>query len=298
MTAAELINSLKKQRNALILAHNYCVKEVQDIADHVGDSLGLSVIASETDADVIVFCGVSFMAESAKLLSPSKTVLNPEPDAHCPMAAMCTAEQLRRERTERPGTAIVGYVNSTASSKAEMDLCCTSSNAVKAVSSLKENDLLFVPDRNLGAYVASKVAKNVSLWEGYCPIHQSITPENIIKLKEQHPKAVVLAHPECRMPVLELADHVGSTEQMIRLSRETDAKEFIIATEVGLRHRLEKENPKRSFYFVDHAVCSVMKMVSVDSVIRVLSDLSNEIVIDSETMKKAAIPLRRMIELK
>jgi len=298
MNAAEHIDSLKKQNNALILAHNYCTEEVQDIADHVGDSLGLSMIASKTDASVIVFCGVSFMAESAKILNPSKKVLSPEPDAHCPMASMCTAEQLRKERAEHPGTAIIGYVNSTASSKAEMDLCCTSSNALKAVSSTKENDILFVPDHNLGAYVASKVHKKISLWEGYCPVHQSITPDNIMKLKGEHPKAVVLAHPECRMSVLKLADHIGSTEQMIRLSAETDSNEFIIATEIGLKHRLKKENPEKSFYFVDHAVCSVMKMTTADSVLRVLNNLSNEVVMDWETLKRAAVPLRRMIELK
>jgi quinolinate synthase len=298
MTAAERIASLKKKRNALILVHNYCSKEVQDIADHIGDSLGLSIVAAGTDADVIVFCGVSFMAESAKLLNPSKVVLNPEPDAHCPMASMCTAEQLRLERARRPGTAIVGYVNSTASSKAEMDMCCTSSNAVDAVLSLKDDDILFVPDRNLGTYVASKVRKKVKLWEGYCPVHQSITPENIAALKERHPKAVVLAHPECRMSVLGMADRIGSTEQMVRSLKETDADEFIVATEVGLRHRLEKEAPGRSFRFVDHAVCSVMKMTTVGSVIRALENMDHEVVIDPEIMERAAVPLKRMIELK
>jgi quinolinate synthase len=211
---------------------------------------------------------------------------------------MCTSEQLKQERARHPKTKIVGYVNSTVSSKAEMDLCCTSSNAVKAVSSVNGNDVLFVPDRNLGAYVASKVPKNIGLWDGYCPVHQSITPENIVALKKKHPTAVVLAHPECRMSVLALADHIGSTEQMVRVPRETDANEFIVATEVGLKHRMEKENPGRSFHFVGHAVCSVMKMTTPDFVLRALEDLSGEVVIPPETLKRAAVPVRRMIELK
>lgn len=292
------ISELREKRNALILAHNYCIPEVQDIADHVGDSLGLSIIASETDADVIVFCGVSFMAESAKILSPEKTVLIPEPDAHCPMASMCTADQLKDERSRNPGRAIVGYVNSTASSKAEMDLCCTSSNALKAVSSLRENDVLFVPDRNLGAYVAANVEKNMDLWEGYCPTHQAITPEIIDSLKEQHPNAVVLAHPECRMSVLNIADHVGSTEKMFRLAKELDADEFIVATEMGMRHRLEATGTGKRFYFPDLALCPVMKMTTLGSILNVLENMDNEIVLDEEIIKRASVPLKRMIAIK
>lgn len=298
MGIRERIDALKKERNALILVHNYCILEVQDIADHVGDSLGLSIIASETDASVIVFCGVSFMAESAKILSPDKTVLIPEPDALCPMASMCTAEQLRDERERNKDCGIIGYVNSTAAAKAEMDMCCTSSNAIKAAESMKENELLFVPDRNLGRYVASKVPKAVRLWDGYCPTHQAITPESILKMKNEHPNAVVLAHPECRMSVLDIADHIGSTELMFKLTKEIDAEEFIVATEIGMRYRLESASPKRSFYFPDVALCPVMKMTTLSSVLKVLENMDNEVILDDEVIKKAAIPLKRMIGIK
>lgn len=294
----ERIAALKKERNALILAHNYCLPEVQDIADHVGDSLGLSVIASETDADVIVFCGVSFMAESAKILSPSKTVLIPEPDAECPMASMCTAQQLRDERRRDPDRTIVGYVNSTAAAKAEMDICCTSSNALRAVASLEGDDVLFVPDRNLGAYVAANVDKDVRLWDGYCPTHQAITPEVITRMREEHPGAVVLAHPECRMSVLDLADHVGSTERMFALTRELDAEEFIVATEAGMRYRLESASPGKRFHFPHMALCPVMKMTSLDSVLRALERMDSRVVLDEETLRRASVPLRRMIAIK
>jgi quinolinate synthetase complex, A subunit len=299
MDVAERIRLLKKDRNALILAHNYCGSEVQDIADHVGDSLGLSVIASDAEEDVIVFCGVSFMAESAKILNPSKKVLIPEPEAHCPMASMCTADQLEVYRNKNPGVSIAGYVNSTASSKAKMDLCCTSSNAVKAVSSMKERKILFVPDKNLGAYVASKLPeKEIELWNGYCPVHHGITEENILSLKEKYPRAIVLAHPECRPPVLKLADQIGSTEFILNMVGELDAKEFVIVTEKGMRHRLEKRYPGRKFYFVDNAVCITMKMTTLNSVLRCLENMETGIVLDKKTLDDAYIPLKRMIEIK
>lgn len=292
------ISSLKKQKNALILAHNYCLPEVQDIADHVGDSLGLSVIASKTDASVIIFCGVSFMAESAKILSPDKKVLIPEPDAHCPMASMCTAEQLREFKKNNKNAGIAGYVNSTATAKAEMDMCCTSSNAIKAVGSMSQSEILFVPDRNLGMYVSSNVDKKIQFWDGYCPTHQAITPENISELKKKYPRALVLAHPECRPQVLEMADHVGSTEMMINIPKGTDAKEFIVATEIGMKYRLEKENPGKKFYFVDHAICPVMKMTDAVSVLNVLENMDNEVILEPEVIKKASVPLKRMIDVK
>lgn len=258
--------------------------------------MGLSIIASKTDADVIVFCGVSFMAESAKILSPEKTVLIPEPDAHCPMASMCSAEQLRSSRKENPNESIVGYVNSTASAKAEMDICCTSANAVTVVGSI-DGDVLFVPDRNLGTYVSSNVKNNVKLWDGYCPTHQAITPEMIYDLKEKYPSAIVLAHPECRMSVLEIADHVGSTEKMFTLAKELDVQDIIVATEVGMRTRLGSIPGKR-FHFPEIAVCPVMKMTSLGSVLRVLEKMDNAIVIDENVLKRARIPLQRMIEIK
>ena len=299
MDIAERIRLLKKDKNALILAHNYCHSEVQDIADHVGDSLGLSIIASDAKEDVIVFCGVSFMAESAKILNPSKKVLIPEPDAHCPMASMCTADQLEAYRKKNPGVSIAGYVNSTASSKTKMDLCCTSSNAIKAVDSMKEKKILFVPDKNLGTYVASKLPdKEIELWNGYCPIHHGITEENITSLKEKHPKAVVLAHPECRPSVLKLADHIGSTERILNIVGELDAKEFVIVTEEGMRHRLEKKYPGRRFYFVDNAVCITMKMTTLNSVLRCLENEKTEIILDKKVLDDAYVPLKRMIEIK
>ena len=295
----ERILSLKKDKNALILAHNYCYPSVQDIADHVGDSLGLSIIASEATENIIVFCGVSFMAESAKILNPSKKVLIPEPEAHCPMASMCTAEQLEDRRSKDPGMGIAGYVNSTASSKTKMDMCCTSSNAVKAVGSMKERKILFVPDKNLGAYVASKLPeKEIELWDGYCPIHHGITEENILTLKEKYPKAVVLAHPECRPSVLKFADHIGSTERILNMVGELDAKEFIIVTESGMEHRLKKRYPGRKFYFADNAVCITMKMTTLGSVLRCLENEETEIVLEKKVIDEAYVPLKRMIEIK
>jgi len=290
---------LKKERRAVILAHNYCLPEVQDIADHVGDSLGLSLIASETDADVIVFCGVTFMGESAKILNPSKTVLIPEMGAMCPMAAMCTAEQITDARKCHGDVCVIGYVNSTASAKAEMDICCTSSNAVAVLSSVPQKDVIFVPDMNLGSYTASKVpSKNVILWNGYCPIHQSITIQNIKDMKEKHPNALVIAHPECRPEVLETADVTGSTEGMMKFMRSSDSKEFIVATEIGMKHRLEKECTGKKFFFIDHALCSVMKMTDLSSILRALKNMSPEVALDQDTLKRAEAPLRKMIDVK
>ncbi|MCL1984591.1 MAG: quinolinate synthase NadA [Methanomassiliicoccaceae archaeon] len=290
---------LKRERNAVILAHNYCLPEVQDIADHVGDSLGLSITASKADAGVIVFCGVTFMAESAKILCPGKKVIVPEPYAACPMASMCSAEQIKDAKGCHGDACVVGYVNTTASAKAEMDICCTSSNAVNVVRSMKEKEVIFVPDANLGSYVASEVPeKDMVLWNGYCPVHQSITEQNIADLKEEHPGAVVIAHPECRPEVLNIADHVGSTEKMIDFVKGSESKEFIVATEKGMKHRLEKEGPGNNYYFVDHALCSVMKMTSLQSVARALKEMDREVILDNDILERAKGPLRKMIELK
>ncbi|MDR0778937.1 MAG: quinolinate synthase NadA [Methanomassiliicoccaceae archaeon] len=293
------ITTLKKDRNALILAHNYCLPEVQDIADHTGDSLGLSIIASKADADVIIFCGVTFMAESAKVLNPRKKVLMPEPFATCPMASMCSAEQIIDARKCHKDACVVGYVNTTASAKAEMDICCTSSNAVNIVSSMKEKEIIFVPDMNLGSYVASKApSKNIILWNGYCPVHQSITVQNISDLKAKYPNAVVVAHPECRSDVLNAADLIGSTEKMIEYAKASDAKEFIVATEIGMKHRLSKECPGKRFHFIDHALCSVMKMTTLSSVLRTLNEMTTEVTLPEDTMERAKGPLKRMIDVK
>ena len=298
LSVTERIAVLKKEKKAVILAHNYCLPEVQDIADHVGDSLGLSVIASRTDADIIVFCGVTFMAESAKLLSPDRTVLIPEINATCPMASMCSAEQIKDAKECHKDACVIGYINTTASAKAEMDVCCTSSNAIKVVSSVKNDDIIFVPDVNLGTYVSSKTSKNVILWNGYCPVHRSITVQNIIDMKAKYPYAKVIAHPECCTDVLNIADEIGSTERMAEFAKSSDSKDIIVATEIGMRYRLAKENPSKRFHFIDHALCSVMKMTTLSSVLRALENVENKVIIDKFTAERAMIPLKRMIELK
>lgn len=293
---ADRIRSLKEKHNAVILVHNYCLPEVQDVADHVGDSLGLSIRASETDADVIVFCGVTFMAESAKILNPSKKVIMPETEALCAMAAMCSPDQIDRARAEHPGAEVVGYVNSTAACKARMDVCCTSSNAVDIVGGLRSKDVIFVPDKNLGSYAASKcLDKDVHLWTGFCPIHQSITAEQVRVLREKYSGAPVIAHPECRPDVLALADHIGSTEKMIGISRSASQEDIIIVTEVGMKHRLERECPGKRFHFPEHAVCSAMKMTTLDSLLRALETLEGEVVLDDDVLRSAYLPVKRMI---
>ena len=294
---ADRISELKKKLNAVVLAHNYCRPEVQDVADFVGDSLGLAIKASKTDADVIVFCGVTFMAETAKILNPSKTVLMAEPESFCVMAQMCTPEQIDGMRAKHPGAKVVGYVNSTAACKTRLDVCCTSSNAVDVVSSLEGEDVIFIPDMNLGRYVAGKCPrKNVILWDGFCPMHQFITVRQVQALKEAYPGAPIIAHPECRTEVLALADAIGSTEKMIGMSRECDSEDIIILTEVGMKHRLEKECPGKRFHFAENVVCTAMKMIDLMSVLTVMENLSNEVVLDEETLEKAYVPVKRMID--
>jgi quinolinate synthase len=259
----------------------------------------LSIIASEAKEDVIVFCGVTFMAESAKVLSPKKTVLAPEPYAACPMASMCSAEQIRDARTCHKDACVVGYVNTSASAKAEMDICCTSSNAVAVVSSLKEKEVIFVPDANLGMYVASKVpSKNLILWNGYCPVHQSITVQSITDLKEKYPDADVMAHPECRTDVLNLADFTGSTEKMTEYVRSSEKKEFIVATEIGMQHRLTRGSPEKKFFFADNALCPSMKMTTASSVLTALERMDCEIFIPQNVLEHAEAPLRKMTAMK
>jgi len=294
---ADRISELKKKLNAVVLAHNYCRPEVQDVADFVGDSLGLAIKASKTDADVIVFCGVTFMAETAKILNPGKKVLMAEPESFCVMAQMCTPEQIDGMRAKHPGAKVVGYVNSTAACKTRLDVCCTSSNAVDVVSSLEGEDVIFIPDMNLGRYVAGRCPqKNVILWDGFCPMHQFITVRQVQALKEAYPDAPIIAHPECRTEVLALADAIGSTEKMIGMSRECDSEDIIILTEVGMKHRLEKECPGKRFHFAENVVCTAMKMIDLMSVLTVMENLSNEVVLDDETLEKAYVPVKRMID--
>ncbi len=292
------IQQLKKERNAIILAHNYQRGDVQDVADFVGDSLGLSREAATHKADVIVFCGVDFMAESAAILSPEKTVLMPELNAQCPMAAMITPESLRLEKEKIPKAAVVCYVNTSAAVKAESDICCTSSNAIKVVNSLKEKEIIFVPDRNLAWYVAAHTDKKIIPWNGYCPTHHLILPGDILLEKEEHPRAEVLVHPECRPEVIEIADKVLSTEGMLRYAAQSSSSEFIIGTEVGLLHRLGKENPGKKFIpATRYAVCPNMKMNTLGSIIRALERNEHVIKVPEDIRKRAKLALDRMLEV-
>ena len=292
------INQLRKERNAIILAHNYQRAEVQDIADFVGDSFGLSQKAVASGADIIVFCGVDFMAESAAILNPDKTVLMPETNAQCPMAAMITPESLKLEKEKHPEAAVVCYVNTPASVKAESDICCTSANAVKVVNALDADEIIFVPDRNLALYVASQTQKKIIPWDGYCPTHHLILPGDIMLEKEDHPEAEILVHPECRPDVVALADQILSTAGMLKYAHQSTSKEFIIGTEVGLLHRLNKENPDKKFIpATRYAVCPNMKMNTLGSIIRALERNEHVIKIPEEIRIKAKFALDRMLEV-
>ncbi len=299
MDIRKKIQELKKLRNAVILVHNYQLPEVQEIADHRGDSLGLSIVASKTKADVIVFCGVYFMAETAKIISPEKTVLIPDRNAGCPMANMITAEQLKAEKRKHPNMKTLCYVNSSADVKAESDICCTSANAVliaeKAFTA--EDKIMFIPDRHLGRYASTKVNRNFSFWPGYCPTHSKILPEYIMQKKEKYPNALVLVHPECSQGVIDIADEVLSTGGMSRFVKESDNKEFIIGTETGMIYRLEQDNPGKKFYSAtDIAVCPNMKKITLDKVLMSLQEMKDEVTLPDETIKRAQKSIKRMIE--
>lgn len=290
------LEKLKKERNAIILAHNYQRPEIQDVADFVGDSLALAMKAQQTDADVIVFCGVDFMAESAKILNPDKIVLHPDNKAKCPMAAMIDAESVIKLK-EKYDYDVVSYINTTADVKAVSDICCTSSNAVKVVKNMP-NGVIFTPDENLGKYVMRFVKdKNMVLWPGFCPTHQGITKKDILKLKEKHPSAQILAHPECTEDVIDIADKVASTEGMVKYAKQTDAKEFIVATEKELCYRMKKEMPEKEFYPIANAICPTMKKITLEKVIKSLENMKPEILLDDEVIEKAKKPLQRMLDI-
>ena len=294
------IESLKKERNAVILVHNYQRGEVQDVGDFLGDSLALSQEAARTEADVILFCGVHFMAETAKLLNADKTVLMPDPNAGCPMANMLTVRELIERKEEHPDAAVICYVNSTAAVKAESDICCTSANAPKIMASIPEDrEVLFVPDKHLGRWAAEQLGrKNVILWDGYCPTHQRILPEEIEVRKGQHPNARVLVHPECTEETIALADHVGSTSGILKYCRESDAKEFIIGTEIGILHRLRQENPDKTFYPVTEiADCPNMKLNTLQKLVWSLEDMVYEVDVPDDIADKARRSIERMLEL-
>lgn len=293
------IKRLKEEKNAVILAHNYQIPEIQDIADYVGDSLGLSRKAADTDADIIVFCGVHFMAESAKILSPNKKVLLPVLDAGCPMADMIDADQLRMFKEEYPDATVACYVNSSAEVKAESDICVTSSNALKIIKSLDSKRILFIPDQNLGHYISRKVPeKEIISWEGFCITHHRVRHNEIDMIRKHRGETKILVHPECNPAVVEKADFVGSTSQIIEHIKQSDEKEFIIGTEMGILHTLRKQNPGKKFHLLSPSlVCYNMKKTSLEDVYRALKDEKNEISVDKEVMDKAYKSLERMLEL-
>jgi len=298
MNVAKRIQELKGQRKAVVLAHNYQSPEVQDLADHVGDSLGLAQIAARTEAEVIVFCGVDFMAESAKILSPEKKVILPESEAMCPMSAMCTAMELALFKERHPQAAVVAYVNTSAAVKALADVCCTSANAVKVVGRMPQKRIIFVPDRNLGAYVQRfHPEKEIMLWHGFCQTHQGISVEEVQEVRGRHPEAKLMVHPECLPEVIDLADHVSSTEGMIKYAKASEAREFIVGTEVDMTHRLGKEAPGKRFYPVPSAVCPNMKRTTPASLLRALETLTPEVTLPPDVIKAARRPLELMMEI-
>lgn len=296
MQLMDKLNELKSRRNAVILAHNYQIGEVQDVADYVGDSFGLSRVAADTDADVIVFCGVHFMAEGAAILAPEKTVLLPEILAGCPMADMVTAEALQEKKKEYPGATVVTYVNSSAAVKAQSDICVTSSNAVNVVNSLDSDEILFVPDMNLGSFVADRTDKRMVLWEGYCVTHHRIRAADVAAARENHPDAVVVVHPECRPEVVTAADHAFSTGGILDFARNSPHQKFIIGTEMGLIHRLKKENPGKEFYLLHQGlVCPNMKYTNLEKVVTALETMQPVITVAEEIREPARLTLERML---
>jgi quinolinate synthase len=295
----ERIRELAEEKDVIILAHNYQVPGVQDVADIVGDSLVLAMKATKVKHSSILFCGVDFMAEAAKALSPEKKVIHPVPGSICPMAHMVETGTLEDFKKLHPGAPVVAYVNTTAETKAHAHICCTSANAVKVVRSLPENEVIFIPDSNLGAYVQSQVPdKKVHLWAGYCHVHRDITVEQIEEQKREHPKALVLVHPECTMDVISLADKVASTEGMLRFAEGSDAEEFIVGTEEGLTYRMSREIPGKIFHPIKTAVCPNMKKIHVEDVLRALENMGPEIDLPIEIIEANRPPLQRMLALK
>ncbi|MGD1075912.1 MAG: quinolinate synthase [Thermodesulfovibrionales bacterium] len=318
----EEILRLKEERHAIILSHNYQRDEVQDIADFVGDSLELSRTASTIDCKVIVFCGVHFMAESAAILSPHKVVLLPEPDAGCPMAEMIRVSSPRRVlktfpgyttqptfvfpheftlrdiKAQHPGAPVVAYVNTTADVKAESDICCTSANVVKVIESLPAEKVICIPDRNLSFWAQKNTEKQVIAWDGFCHVHDRVTREDVLAVRRKHPHALLMAHPECRLEVLQLADHVTSTSGMLRYARASGAGEFIVGTEIGLMHRLKEENPGKDFYPLrKDMICPNMKKTTLRSVLRALRELGHRVTVPEEIGVSAKMALDKMLEL-
>ena len=299
MTIADEINQLKKEKNAVILAHYYVNPEVQDIADYIGDSFYLSKVAVELTEQTIVFCGVSFMGESAKVLNPGKTVLMPDASADCAMAHMADTDTIRKIREQYEDLAVVCYINSTAELKEHSDVCVTSANAVKIVKALPNKNIFFIPDRNLAHFVAEQVPeKNFVYNEGYCPVHEKMSVAEIRKAKKMYPEAEVLSHPECPKAVLELSDYIGSTTGIIDYAGKSNSREFIICTENGVRHKLENDYPEKKFYFTEtEPVCEDMKTITLEKILHVLKTGENEVRVSDERRENSRKPLERMLEL-
>jgi quinolinate synthase len=303
MNISRLLNEIKdiaRRKNAVILAHNYQLPEVQEVADFVGDSLELSLKASETQAELIIFCGVYFMAETAAIISPAKTVLIPDHSAGCPMAGMINVENVRELKRQYPQAKVVCYVNSSAAVKAESDICCTSSNALQVVNSLKDTtEIIFIPDKYLGSYTQRKAPdKKFIIWEGYCPTHVRITSDDILKMKRRHPEALVMVHPECRSEVVKLANAVVSTGSMSKFAREKATQEVIVGTEVGMLHRLKKENQDKQFFPANpQAVCSNMKLITLEKIYWSLQDMLYPVKVEEPVRSKAKLALDKMISL-
>jgi len=303
-TVIDEINELRKKKNAVILAHYYQRGEIQDIADFVGDSLELARKAQETDADIIVFAGVKFMAETAKILNPEKKVLHPNPESGCPMADMATYEGVKKLKEEHPDAAVVTYVNTNADVKTLADVIVTSRNAVKVVKSLKEKKIIFVPDQFLGSFIAKQVPeKEFILWKGFCPPHFNLTPDQLLALKKQYPDAKIAVHPECNTETVKIADFGGSTSQIIEFATTYDTKNVIIGTEVGLKHWLEKVNPNKNYIFPVNADycgtvhCCDMKKNTLEKIRNVLLEETNEVVLPEDIIEKARKPLDRMLSI-
>lgn len=290
------LQELKLEKNAVILAHNYQIEEVQDAADYVGDSYELSRLAAESDAEVIVFCGVHFMAESAAILSPGKTVLLPEINAGCPMADMVTPEGLRSFKQKHPHAAVVAYINSSAAVKAECDICVTSANALEVVNSLQQDEVIFVPDANLAHFVSLKTDKKIIPWQGYCVTHHRVTAEDLTRARQAHPKAKIVVHPECRPEVVELADAALGTGGMIRFARQTEASEIVVGTEMGLIYRLRKDSPEKKFYLLSPGlICPNMKYTNLSKVVAALEKMQYRITVAPDIREKAARAMKRML---
>jgi quinolinate synthase len=294
----EQFAQLKSEKDAVLLVHNYQRPEIQDLADIIGDSLNLAMEAMKVNSSTIVFCGVDFMAESAKILNPGKTVLHPNSDAKCPMAAMIDIVGLQKLKDEHPDAVVVAYVNTTAETKTLTDICCTSANAIKVVKQLSAKEIIFIPDENLGLYVQRFVPdKKFIFWPGYCHVHRDVTPEQVREQKANYPDSIVLVHPECVPDVIDLADEVCSTEGMVRFIKNSDAREFTIITERELVYRLQKENPGKTFHLLERAICPAMKQIKMEDVVECMKSGKPEITLTQSVIDKARVPLERMIAI-